>query len=104
MPSAARRHWQHAASNDARTRWLVGCDDGRSAVRKLADLAFPGTEPEFTGYHALVDIADPHKLRPGRHATPSGFYMNLLGQIAIADFDRSNAISWLPIWKSDRWP
>ena len=81
-----------------RARWLVGCDGGRSAVRKLAGFEFPGTEPEFTAYYALVDIADPETLRPGRNATPSGFYMNQPGQIAIADFDggafdRSEAIT-----------
>lgn len=53
----------------------------------LAGFDFPGTEPEFTAYSALVDIADPEKLKPGRHATPAGFYMNQPGQIAIADFD-----------------
>lgn len=88
----------HAGDLALRARWLVGCDGGRSAVRKLADFEFLGTEPEFTAYYALVDIADPHKLRPGRNATPSGFYMNLPGQISIADFDggafdRSEAIT-----------
>src|SRR6202020_2138625 len=33
-------------------KWLVGCDGGRSAVRKLADFDFAGTDPEFTGYRA----------------------------------------------------
>lgn len=81
-----------------RARWLVGCDGGRSDVRKLANFDFPGTEPEFTAYYALVDIADSHKLRPGRNSTMSGFYMNMPGQISIADFDggafdRSEAIT-----------
>ena len=31
-----------------RARWLVGCDGGRSAVRKAGGFAFSGTEPEFT--------------------------------------------------------
>ena len=88
----------HSGAFAFRTRWLVGCDGGRSAVRKLADFEFPGTEPEFTAYSALVDIADPATLRPGRHATSAGFYMNEPGRIAIADFDggafdRSEAIT-----------
>ena len=88
----------HAGSLSFRAKWLVGCDGGRSAVRKLADFEFPGTEPEFTAYSALVDIADPEKLRPGRNPTPAGFYMNQPGRIAIADFDggafdRSEAIT-----------
>ena len=77
----------HAGGRAFRAQWLVGCDGGRSAVRKLAGFEFPGTEPEFTAYSALVDIADPDKLRPGRNATPRGFYMNDPGRIAIADFD-----------------
>lgn len=88
----------HTGSLSVQAKWLVGCDGGRSAVRKLGDFEFPGTEPEFTAYSALVDIADPEKLRPGRNATPAGFYMNQPGQIAIADFDggafdRSEAIT-----------
>ena len=88
----------HAGDRAFRGRWLVGCDGGRSAVRKLAGFEFVGTEPEFTAYSALVDIADPEQLRPGRNSTPSGFYMNEPGRIAIADFDggafdRSNAIT-----------
>ena len=88
----------HADGHAFRARWLVGCDGGRSAVRKLAGVGFPGTEPEFTAYSALVDIADPETLRPGRHATSRGFYINEPGRIAIADFDggafdRSEAIT-----------
>ncbi|MCK9684346.1 FAD-dependent monooxygenase [Scleromatobacter humisilvae] len=77
----------HANDLAFRTRWLVGCDGGRSTVRKLAGFEFAGTEPEFTAYSALVDIADPAVLKPGRHATPRGFIMSQPGRIAIADFD-----------------
>lgn len=70
-------------------RWLVGCDGGRSAVRKLAGFAFEGTEPEFTGYTAAVTLADPEKLRPGFNLTPNGMY--LLGpgpgRVGVVDFD-----------------
>ena len=68
-------------------RWLVGADGGRSSVRRLADFDFSGTEPEFTAYLAVVDVADPHKLLPGRNTTFAGMYFNQPGQIAIADFD-----------------
>jgi len=77
----------HVGTESFHAKWLVGCDGGRSAVRRLAGFDFPGTEPEFTAYSALVDIADPQVLRPGRHATAGGFYMNQPGRIAIADFD-----------------
>ncbi|TGD82488.1 FAD-dependent monooxygenase [Hymenobacter wooponensis] len=55
-------------------QWLVGCDGARSAVRKLGGFAFDGTEPEFTGYSATVELADPEKLQPGRTLTPAGMY------------------------------
>jgi 2-polyprenyl-6-methoxyphenol hydroxylase-like FAD-dependent oxidoreductase len=69
-------------------RWLVGCDGGRSAVRKAGGFDFAGTEPEFTGYSTLVELADPAKLRPGRHLTPTGMYMQSLpGYLILQDFD-----------------
>ncbi len=81
-------------------RWLVGCDGGRSAVRKLAGFEFEGTEPEFTGYTASVKIADPEKLRPGFNLTETGMYINGPGPDRIgmidfddASFDRSTTIS-----------
>jgi len=70
------------------SKWLVGCDGSRSAVRKAGGFEFAGTEPEFTGYTALVDIADPEKLKPGRNVTPRGMYMQSQpGYMAIQDFD-----------------
>jgi 2-polyprenyl-6-methoxyphenol hydroxylase-like FAD-dependent oxidoreductase len=69
-------------------QWLVGCDGGRSVVRKLGGFEFAGTEPEFTGYTAQVDLADPEKLRPGRHVTPTGMYMQPQpGYLILQDFD-----------------
>jgi 2-polyprenyl-6-methoxyphenol hydroxylase-like FAD-dependent oxidoreductase len=77
-----------AGGGSFRARWLVGCDGARSTVRKAAGIAFTGTDPEFTGYSVLVDIADPQKLRPGRNYTPAGMYMQgQPGYIAMADFD-----------------
>ncbi len=70
-------------------RWLVGCDGGRSMVRRAGGLDFIGTQAEFTGYSALVELADPGLLRPGRHHTPEGMYIyGPPGMIAMADFDR----------------
>ncbi|PAY04118.1 FAD-dependent oxidoreductase [Bradyrhizobium sp. UFLA03-84] len=69
-------------------RWLVGCDGGRSTVRKAAGFEFAGTEPEFTGYSIAVEIADPDKLAPGRHYTPTGMYTYAHpGTIAMVEFD-----------------
>ena len=69
-------------------RWLVGCDGGRSHVRKTAGIGFTGTDPEFTGYSVQVELADPDALKPGRHYTPSGMYTYAApGTIAMVDFD-----------------
>lgn len=48
-----------------RTGWLVGCDGGRSTVRRLAGIDFPGTGPELTGHLAVADIADASMLADG---------------------------------------
>ena len=69
-------------------RWLVGCDGGRSAVRKLAGFTFVGTDPEFTGYSVEVALADPDMLPVGRHYTPNGMFTYVRpGTVAMVDFD-----------------
>lgn len=71
-----------------RGKWLVGCDGSRSAVRKAGGFEFAGTEPEFTGYSAQVDLADPEKLKSGRNLTPTGMYLQSQpGYIIVQDFD-----------------
>ncbi len=81
-------------------KWLVGCDGGRSTVRKLAAFEFAGTDPEFTGYTASVEIADPEKLRPGFNLTENGMYINgpgpnRIGMVAFDDasFDRTQSVT-----------
>jgi 2-polyprenyl-6-methoxyphenol hydroxylase-like FAD-dependent oxidoreductase len=78
----------HAGGETFRGRWLIGCDGGRSTVRKAGGFEFIGTDPEFTGYSVEVDMADPEKLRLGRHYTPAGMYTYARpGTIAMVDFD-----------------
>ncbi len=75
-------------SRSFKGKWLVGCDGGRSVVRKTGGFEFAGTEPEFTGYSAQVDIADPEKLRQGRIVTPTGMYFQSQpGYLIMQDFD-----------------
>jgi 2-polyprenyl-6-methoxyphenol hydroxylase-like FAD-dependent oxidoreductase len=77
-----------AGEQRIRARWLVGCDGGRSTVRRQGGFEFVGTEPELTGYSVQAEIADPEKLPLGRHHTPTGMYTQWQpGVIAIADFD-----------------
>lgn len=69
-------------------RWLVGCDGGRSTVRKAAGFSFVGTDPEFTGYSVEAELADAADLKPGRHYTATGMYTYTApGTIAMVDFD-----------------
>jgi 2-polyprenyl-6-methoxyphenol hydroxylase-like FAD-dependent oxidoreductase len=41
-----------------RAKYLVGCDGGRSAIRKLASIDFPGLDPSVSYLIAEVDMAD----------------------------------------------
>ncbi|MFF2807003.1 FAD-dependent monooxygenase [Streptomyces sp. NPDC058000] len=78
-----------AGEQEYAARWGVGCDGGRSVVRRLAGFEFVGTEPRFTGYAMLATLADPEKLRPGISLTPAGAYiqMRTQGHIGVMDFD-----------------
>jgi 2-polyprenyl-6-methoxyphenol hydroxylase-like FAD-dependent oxidoreductase len=77
-----------AGGETFRGRWLVGCDGGRSTVRRAGGFEFVGTDPEFTGYSVEVEMADPDKLRLGRHYTPTGMYTySSPGTIAMVEFD-----------------
>lgn len=76
------------AGGVVRGRWLVGCDGGRSTVRKQCGFSFVGTDPEFTGHSLLVELEDPSVLTPGRQYTAQGMCnFNPPGVLALADFD-----------------
>lgn len=77
-----------ASEKTFRGSWLVGCDGGRSAVRKASGFGFTGTDPEFTGYFAQIELADPSTLEPGHHDTPAGTYIfDLPDMIRMVEFD-----------------
>ncbi|MFI8349018.1 FAD-dependent monooxygenase [Streptomyces sp. NPDC085596] len=91
------------SSGPLRTGWLVGCDGGHSAVRRLAGIAFPGTAPEITGYQAVVDIADPEKLADGWSWSPHGVYRYgpQPGRVATVEFDGGPADRAAPVTLAD---
>ena len=73
-----------------RSDWLVACDGGRSALRRRAGFAFPGTPPSSTFYQAMVDIDHPERLLPlGWHRTEGGVfsYGPQPGRLVMLDFD-----------------
>lgn len=72
------------------TQWLVGCDGGRSAVRKAAGFTFEGTEPEFIGYAVQCELDKPELLKKGFCHTDKGMYINAgPGYVYATDFDTS---------------
>jgi 2-polyprenyl-6-methoxyphenol hydroxylase-like FAD-dependent oxidoreductase len=78
----------HTGTKWLRAGWLVGCDGGRSTIRKAAGIGFAGTEPEFTGYSMSLRLADPTPLRPGRQHTATGMYTFAPpGTVTMVDFD-----------------
>jgi len=90
----------HNNSGTMRAGWLIGCDSGRSTVRKAGGFAFPGTAPEITAYSALVQFADPGALKPGWNRTAGGAYMYGPGpnRVLVVEFkgppaDRDTAVT-----------
>ena len=61
-----------------RADYLVGCDGGRSLVRKAAGIEFPGWDPTTSALLAEVEMAEEPEL--GIRRTPSGMYA--LGKVA----------------------
>ncbi|WP_156674480.1 FAD-dependent monooxygenase [Nocardia terpenica] len=59
-----------------RAAWLVGCDGGRSSVRKRAGFDFPGVDPEITGHQAIVTMTGYEALGTGWVRTETGIYMH----------------------------
>ncbi|KIF75807.1 FAD-dependent oxidoreductase [Streptomyces sp. 150FB] len=82
-----------------RTGWLVGCDGGRSTVRRLAGIDFPGTDPELTGHLAVADIADPSVLADGWTWSARGAYRYgpQPGRVVTVEFDGAPADRSAPV-------
>ncbi|MER5888696.1 FAD-dependent monooxygenase [Streptomyces sp. NPDC001941] len=55
-----------------RSHWLVGCDGGRSTVRKAVGIAFPGTPARTYTLLGDVVLADPSAVPFGPHTGPGG--------------------------------
>ncbi len=70
-----------------RTKYLVGCDGGRSSIRKLSGFEFPGTDPTINGYVAMVELDAPEKIPAGWHRTRHGLFSSTNGRIFTAEFD-----------------
>lgn len=78
-----------AGVGQIRCSYLVGCDGGRSSVRKMAGFEFPGTAPTMTMYQAVAEIDHPERLLPsGWHRTSGGVfsYGPFPGRLVMLDF------------------
>jgi 2-polyprenyl-6-methoxyphenol hydroxylase-like FAD-dependent oxidoreductase len=78
-----------AGGGHARFSWLVGCDGGRSSIRKMAGFDFPGTDPTLTMYTAVAEIDHPERLLPiGWQRTSGGVfaYGPFPGRLFMLDF------------------
>ncbi|WP_405164898.1 FAD-dependent monooxygenase [Nocardia sp. NBC_01499] len=75
--------------NTIRAGWLVGCDGGRSLVRKRAGFDFPGLGPELTGHQAIVEMTGAEGLIPGWTTTDTGMYAHIPapGRILTVELD-----------------
>lgn len=82
-----------------RTGWLVGCDGGRSTVRRLAGFDFPGTAPEITGHQAMVEMTGSEALNTGWNRTTVGTYVHgpVPGRILTVEFDGPPADRQSPV-------
>jgi 2-polyprenyl-6-methoxyphenol hydroxylase-like FAD-dependent oxidoreductase len=78
-----------AGAHQIRCTYLVGCDGGRSFIRKMAGFDFPGTEPSSTFYQAVAQIDHPDRLAPmGWRRTPAGVfsYGPFPGRLVMLEF------------------
>jgi len=72
-----------------RCTYLVGCDGGRSFIRKMAGFDFPGTDPSSTFYQAVAQIDHPERLAPmGWRRTSGGVfsYGPFPGRLVVLEF------------------
>jgi 2-polyprenyl-6-methoxyphenol hydroxylase-like FAD-dependent oxidoreductase len=65
-----------------RAEYLVGCDGGRSLIRKAAGIAFPGWDPTMSWLIAEVEVAEEPKW---------GFHKDALGVHAIGKGENSGS-------------
>ncbi|MEV5834803.1 FAD-dependent monooxygenase [Nocardia sp. NPDC052112] len=89
----------HLGDSIVRADWLVGCDGGRSTVRKLAGFDFPGLDVEITGHQAVVEMTGAQGLRPGWNTTETGIYTSgpTPGRIVTVELDGPPADRATPV-------
>jgi 2-polyprenyl-6-methoxyphenol hydroxylase-like FAD-dependent oxidoreductase len=87
-----------------RCAYVVGCDGGRSPIRKMAGFDFPGTPPTMTMYSAVVEIDDRERPLPvGFRRTSGGmfFYGPLPNRLFLLDFSGPPADREIPVTREE---
>ncbi|GBR21378.1 FAD-dependent monooxygenase [Asaia spathodeae] len=70
-------------------RYAIGCDGGRSFMRRHGQFAFPGTAPSLAFYQVFAEFADPDQTPPpGWLMQPGGVlaYGPVPGRLFMVDF------------------
>lgn len=78
---------------DFTAAYVVGCDGGRSTVRRAAGIRFPGDGVQLVGYQAVVDVEPHGALERIWQRTPSGICAYALGpsRVVSVEFGRELA-------------
>ncbi|MGP4098484.1 FAD-dependent monooxygenase [Nonomuraea sp. KM90] len=77
-----------AGGEVVRGAYLVGCDGGRSLVRKRSGIAFEGTPATMTGRTAVAELADPGMVTSSLRSPGGLVNLSLVpGEIATIEFD-----------------
>ena len=93
-----------AGPGKLRCAWLVACDGGRSAIRKMAGFEFPGTAPSLTMFQAVAEVDHPERLLPlGWRRTPGGVfsYGPIPGRLFMLDFTGPPADREAPVTREE---
>ncbi|MFK0293880.1 FAD-dependent monooxygenase [Streptomyces sp. NPDC090442] len=80
--------------SEVRGDFLVGCDGGRSAVRKGAGIGFPGTDASLTSRmgRGTVEVHGGGELPAAWERTDRGWFMRMPdGRIAVVEWDAPEA-------------
>ncbi len=84
-------HVELSEGRSLRAQYLVGCDGGRSLVRKAAGIAFPGSDPTTSNLIAVAELAETppewgiRRDALGTHALGRVEYEIRNGEIVYAD-------------------
>ena len=93
-----------AGGGRLRCAWLVACDGGRSAIRKMAGFEFPGTAPSLTMFQAIAEVDHPQRLLPlGWRRTPGGVFScgPIPGRLFMLDFNGPPADRESPVTREE---